>query len=392
MDTPVTVGPDRLRPNWAMDPENIDEELNKVPLFMRSAPSDISGEESVHLQAIQSLMYEGTPDEIGENFKEQGNDCFKAKRYQDAAKFYSQGLDVELTDMKLKESLLLNRAAANLNLSNYGKVISDCSLALKINNNSVKALYRAARALYQVDRLPECLDCCLKGLEMDPGNSGIEQVYKQATERSNKLEAQRIQREKLEMEKLQERLAIDKAISERQLKLVTSSAAALNSKSKDSSKSQTGNLLKRQKGKWENDTGKMVSLDKATGLLSWPCFFLYPEYKESDFIEKFDETDTIYDQIYTILEYPPPFDNQENPVYRPDNVDCYFSYLPEGKLENTDSDLLVKVALTTPLSSVLTHPKYSIVDGIINLIILPKSGKFRDEFLDSYRKKRLNSK
>lgn len=55
--------------------------------------------------------------EIAQNFKEQGNDAFKEKRYRDALKFYTQGIDAKPTDPRTLEALLCNRAACNLELS-----------------------------------------------------------------------------------------------------------------------------------------------------------------------------------------------------------------------------------------------------------------------------------
>lgn len=54
--------------------------------------------------------------EIAQNFKEQGNEYFKGKRYREALGFYTQGVGAKPDDVQLKEALLLNRAACNLEL------------------------------------------------------------------------------------------------------------------------------------------------------------------------------------------------------------------------------------------------------------------------------------
>ena len=64
--------------------------------------------------------------DIARNFKEQGNDYFKEKRYREAVGFYTQGIDVKPADSTLQEVLYCNRAACNLelsmcNLSSYGE-------------------------------------------------------------------------------------------------------------------------------------------------------------------------------------------------------------------------------------------------------------------------------
>lgn len=111
--------------------------------------------------------------EIAGNFKAQGNDYVKAKRYREALGFYNQAIDSKPTDQALIESLLLNRAVCNLELKNYGSVLRDCSKVLSSNMTSLKALYRSALALIALERPLEAIDCCERGLLVDPESSGL---------------------------------------------------------------------------------------------------------------------------------------------------------------------------------------------------------------------------
>jgi hypothetical protein len=54
--------------------------------------------------------------EVAQNFKEQGNEYFRGKRYREALGFYTQGVEAKADDGRLREALLLNRAACNLEL------------------------------------------------------------------------------------------------------------------------------------------------------------------------------------------------------------------------------------------------------------------------------------
>lgn len=54
--------------------------------------------------------------EIAQNFKEQGNEYFKGKRYREAISFYKQGIDAKPEDQTILEALLCNMAACNLEL------------------------------------------------------------------------------------------------------------------------------------------------------------------------------------------------------------------------------------------------------------------------------------
>lgn len=52
------AGPERHESDFRMDPNNLDEEMAKVPLFMSHLPD----EENETLTALQSLVFDGTPE------------------------------------------------------------------------------------------------------------------------------------------------------------------------------------------------------------------------------------------------------------------------------------------------------------------------------------------
>jgi len=91
------------------------KDMQRHPLFMQSLdPNDAA--ENVELEALKALAYEGTPLEIAQNFKEQGNEAYLEKRFRDALEFYSKGIAAKSGDLTLDRLLLLNRAAVNLEL------------------------------------------------------------------------------------------------------------------------------------------------------------------------------------------------------------------------------------------------------------------------------------
>jgi hypothetical protein len=55
---PTTAGPKQFRSQFAMDFNNLDEELSKIPLFM----TDLPAEENDTLAALRSLIFDGTPE------------------------------------------------------------------------------------------------------------------------------------------------------------------------------------------------------------------------------------------------------------------------------------------------------------------------------------------
>jgi hypothetical protein len=86
------------------------------------------------LDAIRALQYEGTRADVALNFREQGNEAVREKRWKDAKEFYTKGIAVltekedrwekpnnmEREEVRLreaKEACYINRALCNLELS-----------------------------------------------------------------------------------------------------------------------------------------------------------------------------------------------------------------------------------------------------------------------------------
>eukprot|EP00164_Ancoracysta_twista_P004641 GFYU01006269.1.p1 GENE.GFYU01006269.1~~GFYU01006269.1.p1 ORF type:complete len:733 (-),score=300.70 GFYU01006269.1:144-2342(-) len=89
--------------------------------------------------------------------KEEGTELFKDKNYEHAAQRYIKSLthcekffDLSPDDIKevdaLKLSLHLNLAMCFLKIEKWPKVIDNCNAALKLDENSAKALFRRAQA------------------------------------------------------------------------------------------------------------------------------------------------------------------------------------------------------------------------------------------------------
>ncbi|KAH8556912.1 hypothetical protein BGW37DRAFT_29977 [Umbelopsis sp. PMI_123] len=347
----IPVGPaTNARPSWALDPENLDAAMSEVPLFMKELPA----EENDTLAALQSLVYDGTPEEIAENFKNQGNEAYGRGRagYADAIKFYTQALDVECEDKKLNEACYANRAAVNLELQNYGKVLRDCAKCLGLNDKNVKALYRSAKALYALERLTEALDCCDHALVVDPENKAVIQERERCKKRIDLLDEKKRKEEEKKRLELERKEKIDKMVKERHI----------NFKVTDEGVAKTA----------------QIQLDEETNTLSWPVFFLYPEYKESDYIQAFNETNTFQDHLEVMFEQPAPWDARKD--YTVNNIEVYF--------ENTSGlhPTLVKIGKKLQLGKILSLDKYTITNGVASFIILSKTSPFKEEFLERYRK------
>ncbi|CAO3590867.1 unnamed protein product [Absidia cylindrospora] len=308
--------------------------LAKVPLFMNQLPE----EENETLTALQSLVFDGTPEEIAENFKNQGNDCFKFGKikYQDAISFYTRAIDTDCNDKKVMEACYANWAAVNLELGNYGK-----------------ALYRSARGLFQLDRSDEAADCCEHALNLDPDNTPVRDLQAKIHQRQQAVAKRQREKEEREQKAREAKEQMDTALERRNIRIDV----------QDKAMRDAANI--------------QYNADSDT--MSWPVFFLYPEYKESDYIQQFDENNAFQDHLNVILEQPAPWDQHH--AYTPDNVQVYF--------ENNQGlhPSLLKVGNKLPLAKILALKQYVITNGVPSFIILPKSGAFKDEFLEKYKNK-----
>lgn len=352
-------GPARpARPSWAFT-DNFLEEMQQVPLFMTHQPEDI--EENCALAALQTLKFEGNPKENAYNFKELGNEHFRMGRskYQHALKYYTQALDQNCDDVALNVVCLINRAAVNLALGNNGKVLSDCSKALKLDPHNIKAFYRSTKALMALERGDEAVDCCECGLKQHPKDQSLLELLSEARKLKEKLaaiEKKKQDRINAETERLNQLKA---ALEDAKVKFTDSAGRSVQPDFKSS---------------------RCVKLDPESGYLSWPVIFMYPEFQESDYIQQFNEYSTFKDHLVTMFQVPAPWDSPSAPQYTPDTIDIYF------ESPHPTSPTLVKVGSHCLLRKVLEHPRCFITDGIPAFIILSRTSPFTTGFLARYRK------
>lgn len=123
--------------------------------------------------ALAALKYEGTPDEQANNFKDQGNECYKVGKWTDASLFYTDGINAKPTDTKVLAALYANRGACQLKLENYGRAYSDCEESLKLSPNNPKCYYRMATAKLKLHKYDDALVCIDLGLSLDKNNSNF---------------------------------------------------------------------------------------------------------------------------------------------------------------------------------------------------------------------------
>uniref|UniRef100_T1IZN4 Mitochondrial import receptor subunit TOM70 n=1 Tax=Strigamia maritima TaxID=126957 RepID=T1IZN4_STRMM len=128
---------------------------------------------------------ENDPISKAQAMKNKGNKLFKAGKYDEAIKHYTEAITMCPVDKKDDiATFYQNRAAAYEQLKQYQNVIDDCSEALKLNCRYSKALNRRAKAYELTKELQRCLEdvtavCILEGFQNQASLIMADRVLKQ---------------------------------------------------------------------------------------------------------------------------------------------------------------------------------------------------------------------
>ncbi|PGH13482.1 hypothetical protein AJ79_03612 [Helicocarpus griseus UAMH5409] len=328
--------------------------MNKTPLFMTDlSKATESDEDNIGIEAIRALQYEGTRPEVAQGFRESGNEVTREKKWADGKEFYTKAIAVLTGENKweksedpegdakkeheIAEACYTNRALCNLELKNYRSTTLDCASALRLNPKNVKAYYRSTRALYALDKIPEAEDTCTRGLALDPENKSLQAISSKIAARKATLEAIAAKKRAEEERARKEKITLATALRAREIRTRTTD--------------QPPDL---------EDAAMRLSPDplSPTSALVFPAVFLYPMHAQSDLIKAFTETETIADHLDYI--FPLPWD--ERGEYRPDAVECFMETVSGG---------LIKVGKKMSLLRILAGGKVEVVDGLVNINIVP---------------------
>lgn len=326
--------------------EEIMGEFNRMPFFMNTLDeTDGEGGENVQLEALKSLAYEGTPEEIATNFKNQGNECFQAKQFQHAVQYYTQGLDADCGVDGLNVALFLNRAACNLKLKNYRRCIEDCKRALQIDEVNVKACYRAGQALLAVDRLEEGRQILDYGLSKDPQNQAIKDTLALIKKKEEQIEEQAKKKKRIADEKKLKEQTLQLALNLRGIKVIHSLRPA---------EFLDGAILKLED-----------PLDVESQLI-FPAMVLYPTIDEFDYVAEVGELTEPADLLRMLLDRPKEwFDDPKHKNFNLKSLQCYLETVSGGLVK-----IGKKAALNTALMAETS--KAPLFDNGLRLYVVPK--------------------
>ena len=121
------------------------------------------------LQATLTIDEKHFRHEKALQFKKLGNDDFRRACYRESMSMYTKALNVcppEYTDDRAV--FYCNRSASKMQLQQIEGAIKDCTKAIELNNQYVRAYIRRAKLYEDTDQLDECFNDYKRALEIDP--------------------------------------------------------------------------------------------------------------------------------------------------------------------------------------------------------------------------------
>uniref|UniRef100_A0A1L8DTZ6 Putative hsp90 co-chaperone cns1 n=1 Tax=Nyssomyia neivai TaxID=330878 RepID=A0A1L8DTZ6_9DIPT len=341
------------------------EEMEKHPFFMKRLP-EIGEPVDPLVEGIQQLKYdplENTPEELAENYKEDGNFHMKHRKYRISIFSYTEGISAKCTNNELNAALYNNRSAAHFFLRNYRSSLADAQKACELKVDYKKPMIRATKCAEALQKYDMCIELCDQVLMLDPTDMDtIALRQKCCTKKGEKEREERrlAAQEKKKIAQEQETIA---KIKERAIRFVEIQSGTF--------KDVTMEMLKPKYAPIE-DFPVCLAPD---GQLCWPVVFCFPEYNISDFQQQLDESFTLEDCIQDILYENE--DRDDEGKYKIDNVNVYYENNLLGKtyIANMENTLKEITELKTFLVSA----------GCLTFYIVPKNSDEEREYLNMKR-------
>ncbi|KAM9831947.1 tetratricopeptide repeat protein 4 [Neosynchiropus ocellatus] len=357
----------------ALNEDNWEAELDKIPIFMKSAPEHIDPKEYPELACLQAMLHDEdcTPEELAENFKSEGNAFFKDKDYKKAVVAYTAGLQKKCEDLELNTVLLTNRAAAHFHLGNMRSALNDAAAARKLKPDHLKALIRGAQCCIELRSFADAIRWCDEGLKLCPTDRKLQEL-RAAADKHKRVADRDARKARVKEKKVHdEKENLLAAIKGRGIKLLRSTKPRPAESDSDNEASEFVAELSLDGLGCKEATGAQVCLDEQ-GALQWPVFFLYPEHQQSDFISAFHENNSFIDHLAVMFgEELPPWDVDRK--YRPQNLQLFF--------EDVERETLHRVCPESTLLEVLQHKRFFIKAGTPSFIVLVDGSPFSSKFL-----------
>jgi len=176
--------------------DNVDRAFSHFQQVLRFAPDHTKAKEA-YKKARQLKLK-----------KEEGNNAFKAGQFDSACNLYSEALAIDPFNRTTNSKLYFNRATVQAKLGKLQQTIDDCTKAIDLDSNYIKAYLRRGKTYLDTEQYEEAV-------------RDYEHVHK--SDKSNREYRQLLQNAKLELRKSKRKdyykiLAIDKNANEEEIK------------------------------------------------------------------------------------------------------------------------------------------------------------------------------
>lgn len=389
------------------NPEN-ESDWRNIPLF-----SNTLDDRNPMAKAILELQKEEDPKVRAEVYKDSGNKAYASgkTRYEDALKYYNQGLDMKSSNKELNATLYCNRAQVYLMQKNYGLCIEDCKKAIKLSPNLYKAYFRMSLSYKNLNKFNEGLKYINKGIEII--DNEIES-YKGTTKKFDEIDVSSDENDNKNNENNDKKIKKKKKskwqlLNEMKKKMLElkniciKEQEIINEKIRKKKELDRKILLEKEKELQElnneiikngiNINKKLdiynlnlnyknmnlcIKFNKEKNILKFPVIIIYPEFNVSEVITEFNVNKCFNDYIGSMF---PPNGNKpkwdKNGNYKSYRICIYWLKY------NEKGEKLVKVVninMKSKLVDVLGRTDFEVYYFPVFHAVL-KDSKFRNEFL-----------
>merc|ERR1712223_1393799 len=148
--------------------DNIDKAFTHFQQVLKLAPDHAKAKEAFKRARLLKTK------------KDEGNEAFKANKFEEAARLYSEALQVD-TDNKISNAkLYFNRATVLAKLKKWTQSVEDCNRCLSFDDTYIKAYLRRAKSYMELQKFEEAVRDYERVHKMDRSNFEYRQLLNQA--------------------------------------------------------------------------------------------------------------------------------------------------------------------------------------------------------------------
>ncbi|XP_043941433.1 tetratricopeptide repeat protein 4 [Protopterus annectens] len=349
-----------------------EEEIEKIPMFMKKVPTEIDPEKNPDLACLQAMIYDEDrpPEDQAKTYKDDGNYYFKEKKYKQAVASYTEGLKKKCSNQEVNAILYTNRAAAQFHLGNHRSALNDVIVARKLKPDHLKAFVRGVLCHIELKNFSEAVQWCDNGLKIDPKEKQLLELRTKADKLKRAKERDARKARLKEKKQLSEKEVLLRAIKDKKIKIFNPHCGSSDEDEEDRELKHLSELSLAGLDS-EIAVSSTVFLNE-NGNLVWPVLILYPEYGQTDFISAFNEESRFIDHLHVMFgQELPPWDIDHK--YLPTELELYF--------EDVEREEMYQINAGHTLLQVLQHKRYFVRNGTPSFIVLVRSSPFLKQYL-----------